>query len=94
MYSRDEMLRTCDACDHFAGEWANPTTAAIIRQLLETEERLRVALAFYADQQNYSETFEVLPCGCCSTHDDSQIEQDLGAIAREALNGPSAPQTR
>lgn len=55
-------------------------------------DRLREALAFYADEENYKWYSAVDPCGCCSSWYEPKIHingDDSGQIARAALKGES-----
>jgi hypothetical protein len=52
--------------------------------------RLRKALTFYADEENYKSRLSTDPCGCCTTWDEPIIHiygDDSGHIARAALTG-------
>jgi hypothetical protein len=52
--------------------------------------RLRAALTFYADEENYKSHLSTDPCGCCTTWDEPIIHiygDDSGHIARAALTG-------
>ena len=58
--------------------------------LTAERDRLREALAFYADEENYKWYSAVDPCGCCSSWYEPKIHingDDSGQIARAALKG-------
>lgn len=48
---------------------------------------LKGALKFYAEEENYQETYETYPCECCSEHVPALIgpSGDTGGCARRAL---------
>jgi hypothetical protein len=53
-------------------------------------DRLREALEFYANEENYKWYSAVDPCGCCSSWYEPKIHingDDSGQIARAALKG-------
>jgi hypothetical protein len=59
-------------------------------QLRADNARLRKALTFYADEENYKSRLSTDPCGCCTTWDEPIIHiygDDSGHIARAALTG-------
>lgn len=49
---------------------------------------LKGALKFYAEEENYQETYETYPCECCSEHVPALIgpSGDTGDRARRALS--------
>jgi hypothetical protein len=51
-------------------------------------DKLREALEFYADAENYDRQHVALPCGCCSDWNDAKITTDEGERARAALAQP------
>jgi len=74
MYSREQMLRVCVANEQFSDLDHDKVTAAMIRQLLASEERLRAALE---KLKSYNEDIR-----------DERINyrpEDHIAVAREAL---------
>ncbi len=77
MYSRDEIQRRGE-CPGVSGE--------MIRQLLASEDRLRVALRKIAEQETYEECNNRLQKRGIENHGDYIDGYDaLIAIAREAL---------
>jgi hypothetical protein len=61
-----------------------------IEALTADNARLRKALTFYADEENYKSHLSTDPCGCCTTWDEPIIHiygDDSGHIARAALTG-------
>ena len=48
-------------------------------------EKLKKALEFYADENNYDDNGA--PCILCSTLNGDKLELDEGKIARKALEG-------
>jgi len=62
-------------------------TGAEYVRLTSDIERLRAALEFYAEKENYSEQLVPISCGCCSDYEDAKIYTDEGHIARAALGG-------
>ena len=61
-----------------------------IESLTADNARLRKALTFYADEENYKSRLSTDPCGCCTTWDEPIIHiygDDSGHIARAALTG-------
>ena len=77
-----------DASSNFI--WARKLRA--LRAALDKAEadnaRLREALTFYADEENYRGYIHTDPCGCCSSWYEPKIHidgEDSGNIARAAI---------
>lgn len=62
--------------------------AARVASLRAENARLREALEFYADKENYSEQLVAASCGSCCDYEDAKIFTDEGGRARAALTPP------
>jgi DNA repair exonuclease SbcCD ATPase subunit len=59
-----------------------------VNALTADKARLRDALTFYADEENYKGYTHTDPCGCCSSWHEPKIHidgEDSGHIARAAI---------
>jgi hypothetical protein len=92
---RDELIEALkaerDALIHDRDRWAEEaqaSTSPIVAALTADNVRLRDAMTFYADEENYKGYTYTDPCGCCSSWYEPKIHidgEDSGHIARAAI---------